>query len=77
MRGPRGRDDPRRVNDAIMLFTLERTLDAVADGETTALGLGVTPVVTAAPRPGARSPGTTGSAARPRVRHRCRTGELG
>jgi AcrR family transcriptional regulator len=29
----------KRVSDAIMLFTLERTLDAVAEGETAALGL--------------------------------------
>lgn len=28
-----------RVDDALMLFTLERTLDAVAEGETAALGL--------------------------------------
>ena len=47
MRGSGGDDGAARVNDAIMLFTLERTLDAVADGETTALGLGVAPVVTA------------------------------
>jgi AcrR family transcriptional regulator len=35
------RSDARstRVDDAIMLFTLERTLDAVAEGETAALGL--------------------------------------
>lgn len=30
---------PTRVDDAVMLFTLERTLDAVAEGETEALGL--------------------------------------
>lgn len=29
----------RRADDAILLFTLERTLDAVAEGETAALGL--------------------------------------
>lgn len=34
-----------RVDDAILLFTLERTLDAVADGETAALGLGVAPIM--------------------------------
>jgi AcrR family transcriptional regulator len=45
MRGTTGRDTRGRVDDAIMLFTLERTLDAVADGEIAALGLGVTPVV--------------------------------
>lgn len=28
-----------RVDDALLLFTLERTLDAVAEGETSALGL--------------------------------------
>jgi hypothetical protein len=28
-----------RVEDALMLFALERTLDAVAEGETAALGL--------------------------------------
>lgn len=33
------------MDDAILLFTLERTLDAVAEGEIAALGLGVTPVV--------------------------------
>ncbi len=42
--GMRRRDDPRsaraaRVDDAVMLFTLERTLDAVAEGEAAALGL--------------------------------------
>jgi AcrR family transcriptional regulator len=45
MRSPAGPDPNARVNDAILLFTLERTLDAVAEGEIAALGLGVTPVV--------------------------------
>ena len=35
-----------RVDDAIMLFTLERTLDAVAEGETAALGLDADAVMT-------------------------------
>jgi AcrR family transcriptional regulator len=40
LRAPDGNDPAAaRVDDAIMLFTMERTLDAVADGETTALGL--------------------------------------
>lgn len=40
VRGPRHTGAPTgRVEDAVMLFTLERTLDAVAEGETTALGL--------------------------------------
>jgi AcrR family transcriptional regulator len=34
-----------RVDDAILLFTLERTLDAVAEGEAAALGLSETRVV--------------------------------
>jgi AcrR family transcriptional regulator len=45
MRSSAGRDPRARVDDAILLFTLERTLDAVAEGEIAALGLGVTPVV--------------------------------
>ena len=45
LRSPAGPDSHARVDDAILLFTLERTLDAVADGETVALGLGVTPVL--------------------------------
>jgi len=36
----------RRVSDAIMLFTLERTLDAIAEGETDALGLDTDIVMT-------------------------------
>lgn len=40
MRRDGGRDTAAaRVDDALLLFTLERTLDAVADGETSALGL--------------------------------------
>jgi AcrR family transcriptional regulator len=35
-----------RVDDALMLFTLERTLDAVAEGETDALGLDAEVVMT-------------------------------
>lgn len=35
----------RRVDDAILLFTLERTLDAVAEGELAALGLPLEPVL--------------------------------
>jgi AcrR family transcriptional regulator len=35
-----------RVDDAILLFTLERTLDAVAEGETAALGLDRATIVT-------------------------------
>ena len=37
--------DAARVDDALMLFTLERTLDAVAEGETAALGLRETAVL--------------------------------
>ena len=41
-----GRDEAAaRVDDAVMLLTLERTLDAVAEGEIEALGLGVEPVL--------------------------------
>jgi len=47
MRSPAGPDPHARVDDAILLFTLERTLDAVAEGEIVALGLGVAPVVAA------------------------------
>jgi len=40
MRRGRARDEAAaRVDDAVMLFTLERTLDAVAEGETADLGL--------------------------------------
>jgi AcrR family transcriptional regulator len=40
MRRGRARDEAAaRVDDAVMLFTLERTLDAVAEGETDDLGL--------------------------------------
>ena len=35
----------RRTDDAVLLFTLERTLDAVAEGETAALGLDETAVI--------------------------------
>ncbi len=39
----RGRNaPPARADDALVLFTLERTLDAVAEGEAAALGLDVT-----------------------------------
>jgi hypothetical protein len=34
-----------RVDDALMLFTLERTLDAVAEGEAADLGLDETTVI--------------------------------
>jgi AcrR family transcriptional regulator len=41
-----GRDEAAaRVDDAVTLLTLERTLDAVAEGEIEALGLGVEPVL--------------------------------
>ncbi|MEO6027126.1 MAG: helix-turn-helix domain-containing protein [Candidatus Binatia bacterium] len=53
MRGGRARDEAAtrdeasaRVDDAIMLFTLERTLDAVAEGETADLGLDEDAVIT-------------------------------
>jgi len=47
MRGRRGRAEASaRVDDAIMLFTLERTLDAVAEGETADLGLDEKAVIT-------------------------------
>ncbi len=39
MRQTPGGDTAARVEDALMLFALERTLDAVAEGETAALGL--------------------------------------
>jgi len=39
-------DATRHVSDAIMLFTLERTLDAIAEGETDALGLDTDIVMT-------------------------------
>ena len=39
MRGDGSHDPAARVDDALLLFTLERTLDAVAEGETAALGL--------------------------------------
>ena len=42
-RGSATRD--RRADDAILLFTLERTLDAVAEGELAALGIPVAPVL--------------------------------
>lgn len=42
-RGPQASE--RRVDDAILLFTLERTLDAVAEGELAALGLPLAPVL--------------------------------
>jgi AcrR family transcriptional regulator len=53
MRRRPGRDDApdrgsgasSRVSDAIMLFTLERTLDAIAEGETEALGLAEVAVI--------------------------------
>jgi len=38
-RQPRAPSAAARVDDALMLFALERTLDAVAEGETDALGL--------------------------------------
>ena len=38
-RKPRATSAAARVDDALMLFALERTLDAVAEGETEALGL--------------------------------------
>lgn len=38
-RRPRANPSAARVDDALMLFALERTLDAVAEGETDALGL--------------------------------------
>ncbi len=62
MRGGRASDEAAaRVADAVMLFTLERTLDAVAEGETADLGLDEDVVIaqlravvrTAVDRPGA------------------------
>ncbi len=41
--GPSARG--RRADDTILLFTLERTLDAVAEGEVAALGLAIAPIV--------------------------------
>ena len=62
MRRGRARDEAAaRVDDAVMLFTLERTLDAVAEGEAADLGLDadavlarVTTIVRAALEPRAR-----------------------
>jgi AcrR family transcriptional regulator len=45
MRRPVADEAAARTDDAVMLFTLERTLDAVAEGEIAALGLDVTPVL--------------------------------
>lgn len=45
MRGPEA--SPRRERDALLLFTMERTCDAVADGEVRELGLSVSQLVAA------------------------------
>lgn len=45
LRGPAA--PPRRERDALLLFTMERTCDAVADGEVRALGLSVSQLVAA------------------------------
>jgi hypothetical protein len=45
LRGPDAA--PRRERDALLLFTMERTCDAVADGEVRELGLSVSALVAA------------------------------